>query len=129
MDNQGYYKLYGIMNFFDIVPDFVRPIFEKDNDYFFQTFNESTQEIEFAKVKESAIQHITPLSLLCVSGNYFLQDKSYSVGLFAFQTSKRSVVICDSEGMVNFLSLYKTDDEVLKKILNDLLKKIKILGG
>lgn len=29
MDNQTYYKLYGIMNFFDIVPDFVRPIFKK----------------------------------------------------------------------------------------------------
>ena len=103
------------MNFFDIVPDFVKPIFEKDNDYFFQIFNKTTQKIEFAKVKESAIPYITPLSFLCISGNYFLQDTSYSVALYAFQTSKRSVIICDSEGMVNFLSLYKTDDEVLKK--------------
>lgn len=115
MDNQAYYKLHGIMNFFDIVPDFVRPIFEKDNDYFFQTFNETTQKIEFAKVKESAIQHITPLSFLYVSGNYSLQDKYYSVALYAFQTTKKAVVISDFEGMVKILSLYKTDDEVLKK--------------
>lgn len=123
MDNQGYYKLYGIMNFFDIVPDFVRPIFEKDNDYFFQTFNESTQEIEFAKVKESAIQHITPLSFLFVSGNYSLQDKYYSVALYAFQTTKKAVVISDFDGMVKFLSLYKTDNEILKNSIKQFIEE------
>ena len=123
MDNQGSYKLYGIMIFFDIVPDFVKPIFEKDNDYFFQIFNKTTQKIEFAKVKESAIPHITPLSFLCISGNYFLQDTSYSVALYAFQTTKKAVVISDFEGMVKILSIYKTDDEVLKNSIKQFIEE------
>ena len=116
------FKLIGFMNLFDIVPDFVMPIFEKDNKYYFEIGDEESLIItEFAPVKESAISEIV-----------FLGDvKSNIVGtkeltlanepIFAFQSSKEDVFVGTFEEMKEYLKSFKTDSDVLSEIIRDFL--------
>ena len=43
---QEIYKLAGILNLFNVVPDFVYPVFERNNQYYFMTGDEDTLKTE-----------------------------------------------------------------------------------
>lgn len=110
------YNFFGILNMFNICPDFVFPIFERNGIYFFEDVNEETGKIKgFVPVKQDAIY------LIKSSENFKLSktlDSSFSIGslaLIAFQLSDSYLQIGTISELKSFLSTYKTED----KILND----------
>lgn len=110
------YNFFGILNMFNICPDFVFPIFERNGIYFFEDVSEETGKIKgFVPVKQDAIY------LIKSSENFKLSktlDSSFSIGslaLIAFQLSDSYLQIGTVSELKSFLSTYKTED----KILND----------
>lgn len=110
------YNFFGILNMFDICPDFVFPIFERNGIYFFEDVNEDTGKIkDFIPVKQDAIY------LIKSSKNFKLSktlDSSFSIGslaLIAFQLSDSYLRIGTISELKSFLLTYETED----KILND----------
>lgn len=118
------YRLVGIMNMFDIVPDFVMPIFENNNKLYFQIGKMKTLTItEFTPVKESAIKHVILFDKLT---NNLRQPKKLTLEddpLFSFQTSKNYVFIGTYEEMKEYLLSFETTDEKLIENIEDFLNK------
>ncbi len=54
------YKLIGFLNLFNIVPDFVVPVFESKEKYYFQD-GEQDRIKEFVEAKKSVTEHLIPL--------------------------------------------------------------------
>ena len=50
ISDDGQYKLFGTMNMFDFVPDFVYPVFEKNGEYYFQNSDNSMEIDSFYKI-------------------------------------------------------------------------------
>ena len=116
------YKLVGILNLFDVVPSFVYPIFEKEGRYYFITGDEETLQTEgFEIVKESAVKRIVFLNDL--KTNEFLQREfsEESEPIFVFQVSVTEIYIGAFEKIRDFLQTFETDDEILKKEINDFI--------
>ena len=122
------YKLVGIFNMFDIIPDFVYPVFEREGKYFFQDANEEGHTINspiesFVQIKESAIEKIKLLTDFVVCGN---KETDFEVGskiLHIFQIDKERLQIGTEEEMIEFATTYKTDNEVVAEQLNDFLEE------
>lgn len=116
------YKLVGIMNLFNIVPDFVRPIFENDNKLYFQISNEKTAIItEFVPVKENAINNVILLNTIT---NNLKKREELTISnnpLFAFQTSEEYVFIGTFEEMRDFFKSFKADNQILSDEIRDFL--------
>ncbi len=116
------YKLVGIMNLFNIVPDFVRPIFENDNKLYFQISNEKTAIItEFVPVKENAINNVILLNTIT---NNLKKREDLTISnnpLFAFQTSEEYVFIGTFEEMRDFFKSFKADNQILSDEIRDFL--------
>lgn len=110
------YKFGGILNMFDICPDFVFPVFERDGVYFFEDVNESTGKIEeFIPVKEDAIRLVKRVEEFELSKTL---NNSFSVGslaLVVFQLSDSYLQVGTIAELKNFLLTYETED----KFLND----------
>ncbi len=108
------YKFVGILNMFDICPDFVYTIFERDGVYFFQDTNEKTGKIkEFVPVKQDAIH------LIQKSYNFKLSkvpNNSFSIGsdaLVIFQLDATYLQVGTIKELKSFLLTYETNDEFL----------------
>lgn len=118
------YKLVGILNMFDISPDFVYPIFEKDRKYYFQTGDiQKLQISEFSPVKES---YISKVVLLNQVENNLIERKESSLQsepIFAFQKDKNSVFIGTYQEMVDVLLTFEADNEILKEQIKDFINK------
>lgn len=116
------YKLVGIMNLFNIVPDFVRPIFENDNKLYFQISNEKTAIItEFVPVKENVINNVILLNTIT---NNLKKREELTISnnpLFAFQTSEEYVFIGTFEEMRDFFKSFKADNQILSDEIRDFL--------
>lgn len=121
------YKLVGIFNMFDVIPDFVYPVFEREGKYFFQHANEEGHSInspieEFVQIKENAIEEIKFFKDFIVSGN---QESDYHVGskiVYVFQINKEHLQIGTEEEMIEFAITYKSDDDKVVKELSEFLK-------
>lgn len=116
------FRLVGVMNMFGIVPDFVYPIFEKDNQYYFITGDEETLKTEgFEVVKESAIKRIVWLSELKTNEFEPREFNKESEPIFAFQVSGTEVYIGVFKEIEDFLQTFETDDRILKKQIKDFI--------
>lgn len=116
------YKLVGILNLFDVIPDFVYPIFEKDNQYFFQHGDdESLKRLDFLPVKESAIDRIVLLKDLKVNKLPQIWFSVSSKPLFGFHFSDNEVYLGFFEEMAEFLKSFKTEDDILVKEIREFL--------
>lgn len=119
------YKLVGFMNMFDIVPDFVFPVFQcfDDSLYYFHIGNEETLEITgFEPIPKRHTSRIVFLGDV-VKSNHF-SDTEVSLDsrpIFAFQVSDDFVQIGYYEDMRKFFETYETDNKILKEQINDFL--------
>lgn len=121
-ENKEKYKLVGILNLFDVIPDFVYPIFEKDNQYFFQHGDdESLKRLDFLPVKESAIDRIVLLKDLKVNKLPQIWFSVSSKPLFGFHFSDNEVYLGFFEEMTEFLKSFKTEDDILVKEIREFL--------
>lgn len=116
------YKLVGILNVFDVIPDFIYPIFERDNQHFFQQGDDKSLKLEeFVLVKESVIDRIVLLKDLQVNASPQTEFTISSKPLFGFQFSDEEVYLGFYEEMKEFLLSFETEDTILKKEISDFL--------
>ena len=119
------YQLVGFVNMFNIVPDFVSPVFQGFDDslYYFQHGNEKTLKItDFDPISKCCTSRIVFLGDV-VKSNYF-SDTEVSLNsrpIFAFQVSDDFVQIGYYEDMRKFIETYETDDKILKEQIYDFL--------
>lgn len=122
------YKLIGTMNVFDIVPDFVYPIFENNGKYYFENSYNSLEIDSFYEIcGEKKISRIKPLTS---SFNKLINVKEYyTIGdepLVAFQTSEEKYFIGTGDVFCEFIKDIKIENEILSKSINDFQKEIKL---
>lgn len=119
---QDNYKLVGILNLFDIVPDFVYPIFERDNQYYFITGDQEALKTEgFEVLKDAAVKRIIRLSDLKINEFKQREFSKESTPIFAFQVSAREVYLGFFEEIKEFLKNLETEDEILKRAIEDFI--------
>lgn len=121
------YKLVGIFNMFDIIPDFVYPVFKRKGKYFFQDANEEGHTMNspierFVQIKESAIERIEFLTDFVIYGNKGTDFEVGSKIVYIFQIDKEHLQIGTEEEMIEFATTYNTDDKTVAEQLNDFLK-------
>jgi hypothetical protein len=127
------FKLVGILNSFDIMPDFVIPIFvclqdiatdEPRKIYYFQVVNDESDTLScFSKLSNYDEHYIKNVQFLEKATSYtdVLFDV-HSKPLYAFQSSKDDVFIGNYGEMKEFLGKYKTEDDILKEEIQDFLE-------
>lgn len=119
---QSNYKLVGILNLFDIVPDFVYPIFERDSQYYFITGDQEDLKTEgFEVVKDAAVKRIIRLSDLKINEFKQREFSKESNPIFAFQVSETEVYFGFFEEIKEFLKDFETEDEILKVTIEDFI--------
>lgn len=128
ISDDGQYKLFGTMNMFDFVPDFVYPVFEKNGEYYFQNSDNSMEIDAFYKIcGEKHIERIKPLTF---SFNKLINVKEYyAVGdepLVAFETSEEKYFIGTSDVFNEFIKDIKIENEVLSEIIADFQNEVKL---
>ena len=119
---QEKYKLSGFINMFNVIPDFIFPVFEKKGIFFFETGDETTLKLEeFIEVKQSCIDKIVFISNFKTNLSGEVEISLGSAPIFGFQVSEDYIFIGDFEEIKKFLMSYETDDEILKKQIEEFL--------
>lgn len=116
------YKTYGIVNVFDIIPDFVFVVVERDGIFYFPYANELSKIKYFYNVPPSVIKRIQPFSKFTCSkilDNELTVDSDFP---FAFQVNEKDLQIGTSNELISFFSTYKTNDNILKEKIETFIK-------
>lgn len=121
------YEMVGFLNMFDIVPDFVYPVFErnrKDNKYYFQSENEETLTIEhFIPIKELYIDKIIFFKNgINVSECRTRQVTLGSEPIFAFQYAEDHIQVGNHEELKEFFKNFKTEYKSIQKEISEFIK-------
>ena len=114
------YKLVGVLNLYEVVPDFVYPIFEKDKKYYFLVICEKELKIKgFEMENTSAIKRIKFLDNIKSNLSEEIILTKESEPIFAFQLSYEHVHIGFYKEFKQYFDKYEADNEVLKSIIKD----------
>lgn len=109
------YRLVGFLNLFDIVPDFVYPVFENNDLYYFQD-EHNGKIIDFVLVKSSVYPMVTKTNeykrVLGIKKTV-LQIGSKSI--YAFQIERGKIICGERMLMLKFFTTYSTNNEILKR--------------
>lgn len=120
------YKFVGVINFFGVYPDFIYPIFMKDNKYYFQKTN-NTFIISFNEIKDNL--RINMINFLDKDTTKFINVKDdYYVGneaIVAFQTDKNEFLISDTSSFASFISKFVTEDHILIEEIDTFLDNVR----
>ena len=136
------YELYGFLNMFGVVPDFVYPVFLHRGELYLQSGKKDWVD-EFAKLRDSAEKYVINIDKICLE---YLEQDIWKQGtansghvvsrnvnekaLYGFQLSEEKIIYGESEYMLRFLKQqYVTHDPILKKEINDFQKELKRFRG
>lgn len=112
-----HYKFVGVVNLFNLYPDFLFPVYEKDNNLYFH--NGSIDAIkDFDPLSDSAKNRVVFLDNECYHIINSLKKSSYSQyssPVYAFQESENVILCLDPDDMINYFRDFKTDDKILEK--------------
>lgn len=126
--DKNQYKLFGTMNMFDFLPDFVYPVFENNGKYYFQNSDNSIEIDSFYEI--CGEEHINRIRPLASSFNKLINVKEhYTVGdepLVAFQTSEENYFIGTSDVFNEFIKDIKIENQILSKTITDFQNEIKL---
>lgn len=112
------YKLIGFINLFDIVPDFVYPIFENGGQFYFQ-HGKSNHIEEFVRVKHSVYDRIIP-----VPSDSSIFVSLVSKPIYAFQYDINHIEHGTAEQLSAFLNNTQTEDLILKNEIDEFFNEI-----
>lgn len=118
------YKLIGFLNLFNIVPDFVLPVFEFNGELFFQEGKMDTIE-SFSRAKPAIRTRIIPIDSNSNNNHNVLFDLS-SKPVYAFETTDKQVVYGNSSFFRQFFQTYIPENEVLALEINDFLESLPV---
>lgn len=119
------YKLFGTMNMFDLVPDFVYPVFESNGKYYFQNSDNSIEIDSFHEIYGE--KHINKIKPLALSFNASKKEY-YRVGdepVVAFQTDKENYFVGTSDNFNEFIQGINIKNDILSKIIFEFQDEIK----
>lgn len=114
------YKLIGFLNLFDIVPDFVLPVFEFNDEFYFQEGSNDSINM-FSKAKSAIKTKI--ISIESVNSSNVWLDLS-SKPIYAFETIDKQIIYGNSNYLQQFFKSYEPENEVLATEINDFLDSI-----
>ena len=112
------YKLIGFVNLFNVIPDFVYPVFEFGGDYFFQHGKNDKIE-EFEKVRDDICSKIIPLT-----DNADTTITVESNPVYAFQNDDKTIRYGHVSYMKEYLLTVNTEDCILRKEIKDFFDEV-----
>lgn len=123
-----YYRLVGVINLFGLYPDFLFPVYERGNEYFFH--NGSENQIEcFDRVKDSITENIIffkdtdcPIINICRNQLYYKEGKP----AYAFQDENKIIFCSDLDVMLMYLDSYQTEDVYVKEAIYEFILENKL---
>lgn len=114
------YKLFGFLNMFELVPDFIIPIFELQNIFYIQE-GENDQISAIVPLKQEFYSKVIAMNKY--RHVQYLPDHLYitttSSPKYAFQSSKNNIVFGDSKVLLEYLDTFYTTDDILKQEIDD----------
>ena len=116
------YKLVGFINLFNIVPDFVLPVFENENQLYFQE-RKNNSILEFSEAKQTIRDRIILLD--AINDNLpcsFVEIDSSPI--YAFQENSQKVIFGDADVLKNYFENYTPSNDVLNSEISDFLEEI-----
>lgn len=120
------YELCGFLNMFDIIPDFVYPIFQNDNIFYFQD-GENDKIDCLVPVKPSV--H----SMICKVNDFEniigIKNETITINsrpLYAFQVNENEIVCGNAELILDFFDSYVPNNSILKEEIEDLKTDLRI---
>ena len=119
------YNLYGICNWFSVVPGFVTPIFSKGEKYYTMNVDEETKETSFIQVPyvyNNSIQSLNDLSVDYLNTKNSYDQSDEIIG--AFQLSDNEIMIGQLDLLVRILKEYESENRVLQKEIDDYVNEI-----
>jgi len=120
------FRLVGVLNMFEIIPDFVIPIFtcvqddsdEINKEYYFQIVNDEKDKlISFAKLNDYGKNQVIHLFNRKIEELFDI----HSEPIYAFQYSENQIFWGKYIEVKEFLEKYKTEDSILKEEIQDFL--------
>ena len=116
------YKLYGAMFYYQKYPDTIYPVFQKENDFFYQDNYDSTIIDNFKLIEKDYYFLIKPIDEKCIRGE--LEDY-YSIGsdcVFGYQLSNDSYFLGNLKSLTEALDSGKIDinDPLINEEINEL---------
>ena len=119
---QEIYKLAGIFNQFNVIPDFIYPVFERGGQYYIWTGDEETLKTKrYVPVKDYGIERIIRISDLKTNEIQQTDFSKESKPIFGFQISETEVFFGFFEEIKEFLQNFETQDKTLKEEIFDFL--------
>lgn len=125
------YRIIGFLNMFDIIPDFVYPVFRSTNNQFldklFIQSGENDKNFEFIPLKESIYhkvinyRELNKIRGITVTKEFTILDKP----IYAFQINDKEMICGDSAKMIRFFKSYTVQDCILEEEIKDFKKEIK----
>lgn len=120
------YKLVGFINMFEIIPDFVYPVFSFGDCLFLQTGEDDHIE-EFMVLKTELYSNIIRKEDIKIISSIKEQDIDLTVDskpLYGFQLRKKTIICDVSSAMVDFFEKYVTHDAILINEIEEFKKEI-----
>ncbi len=114
------YKLFGFLNMFELVPDFIFPIFKQKNNLYIQE-GENNQLSAITPLKKELYDKVVPLNKFN-DAKYpveHLEIDMMSSPKYAFLVSKHNIIYGNSEILLDYLDSFFTNDEILKQEIDD----------
>lgn len=126
MQNNNSYKLVGVINPFGVVSEFVYPIFENNNKYYFQSSENNTIKSfrEIPKPLHKKMIHFFNdeyINSLNINKTYVIGDEK----IIAFEINKGCFYISNVTDFIPFIENFDTDDHILMEEICDFLNKNK----
>lgn len=129
------YQFVGVINLFGLYPDFLFPVYEKGDEFFFHNGDEN-RIYNFDPITESVRGKIVFLQSDQVKIIDNTKKKYYHEQdplVYAFQERPDEIFCSDLTGMLNYLISFNTDDNILQKqirnfINENLLEYIKLVS-
>lgn len=127
-NDKNKYKLFGMMNMFGFIPDFVYPVFENNGKYYFQNSDNSLEIDSFHEIIGE--NHIKMIRALTFPINKLLKIKDYYIvgdePLVVFQMNENDYFIGTSEEFLEFTKHITIENEMLYKGVSDFQNEIKL---
>lgn len=119
------YQFVGAINLFGLYPDFLFPVYEREDEYFFHN-GDKNRIYDFDPITESVRDKIVFLQSEQVKITDNTKKKYYHEQdplVYAFQESPDEIFCSDLTGMVKFLISFTTDDGILQKQIRDFINE------
>lgn len=119
------YEFVGVVNLFDIYPDFLFPIYKNKNRFFFHN-GAKNRIYNFEPVTMAIIDKIIYLDckdvFICnkAKNKYYFE---HDVPVYAFQRNRGEIFCAEAGEMVAYLKMFKTEDKILFRQINRFIKE------